>query len=390
MRRICLIVLCLCGSIHSFAQGAVETVLREIERNNPELQAAAAALDEEKLTNRSEALLADPEVEFNYLWGAAGIGNRHDLRVTQSFDLPTLTGQRAGKTADLNQLSVLKYRAQRLELLQEARKCCIDLIYYAQLLQELDDHLERSATLVRAYERRLEAGGANILDLNKTKLHYASVQGKRNLAASERESLLARLRALNGGKDPDVALTAYDLDDTLPADFETWFAEASDKNPVLGYVRQEVSLGARQLTIDKMAWMPELTVGYMSEIQTEEKFRGVTVGVSIPLWSGANKVKRSRAGVAAAESRQKAAEQAFYEQLRDSYRQAGANRANAELLRESLTDSDYRDYLLSALTRGEISMVDYLVENDLYYEALEQTLDAEREYHYSLAALKVF
>ena len=135
MRRICLIVLCLCGSIHSFAQGAVETVLREIERNNPELQAAAAALDEEKLTNRSEALLADPEVEFNYLWGAAGIGNRHDLRVTQSFDLPTLTGQRAGKTADLNQLSVLKYRAQRLELLQEARKCCIDLIYYAQLLQ---------------------------------------------------------------------------------------------------------------------------------------------------------------------------------------------------------------------------------------------------------------
>lgn len=390
MRRICLIVLCLCGSIHSFAQGAVETVLREIERNNPELQAAAAALDEEKLTNRSEALLADPEVEFNYLWGAAGIGNRHDLRVTQSFDLPTLTGQRAGKTADLNQLSVLKYRAQRLELLQEARKCCIDLIYYAQLLQELDDHLERSATLVRAYERRLEAGGANILDLNKTKLHYASVLGKRNLAASERESLLARLRALNGGKDPDVALTAYDLDDTLPADFETWFAEASDKNPVLGYVRQEVSLGARQLTIDKMAWMPELTVGYMSEIQTEEKFRGVTVGVSIPLWSGANKVKRSRAGVAAAESRQKAAEQAFYEQLRDSYRQAGANRANAELLRESLTDSDYRDYLLSALTRGEISMVDYLVENDLYYEALEQTLDAEREYHCSLAALKVF
>ena len=332
MRRICLIVLCLCGSIHSFSQGAVETVLREIERNNPELQAAAAALDEEKLTNRSEALLADPEVEFNYLWGAAGIGNRHDLRVTQSFDLPTLTGQRAGKTADLNQLSILKYRAQRLELLQEARKCCIDLIYYAQLLQELDDHLERSATLVRAYERRLEAGGANILDLNKTKLHYASVLGKRNLAASERESLLARLRALNGGKDPDVALTAYDLDDTLPADFETWFAEASDKNPVLGYVRQEVSLGARQLTIDKMAWMPELTVGYMSEIQTEEKFRGVTVGVSIPLWSGANKVKRSRAGVAAAESRQKAAEQAFYEQLRDSYRQAGANRANAELL----------------------------------------------------------
>ena len=65
-------------------------------------------------------------------------------------------------------------------------------------------------------------------------------------------------------------------------------------------------------------------------------------------------------------------------------------KANAETMRASLTDTDYRDYLLSALTRGEISMIDYLVENDLYYEALEQTLDAEREYHYALAALNIF
>ena len=65
-------------------------------------------------------------------------------------------------------------------------------------------------------------------------------------------------------------------------------------------------------------------------------------------------------------------------------------KANAGTLRASLTDTDYRDYLLSALTRGEISMIDYLVENDLYYEALEQTLESEREYRYALAALKVF
>ena len=65
-------------------------------------------------------------------------------------------------------------------------------------------------------------------------------------------------------------------------------------------------------------------------------------------------------------------------------------KTNAAALRASLTDTDYRDYLLSALTRGEISMIDYLVENDLYYEALEQTLDAEREYRNALAALKVF
>ena len=51
---------------------------------------------------------------------------------------------------------------------------------------------------------------------------------------------------------------------------------------------------------------------------------------------------------------------------------------------------DSRSFLLSALTEGEISMIDYLVEIDLYYDALEQALAAERDYRHALAALTVF
>ena len=65
-------------------------------------------------------------------------------------------------------------------------------------------------------------------------------------------------------------------------------------------------------------------------------------------------------------------------------------KSNSEMMRSALTETDNRDFLLSALTRGEISMIDYLVETDLYYDALEQTLSAEQEYRHSLAALKVF
>ena len=390
MKRLCWIITGLCLWIGCYGQGTIEDVLLEIERNNPELKAAAAALAQERLDNRAEALLENPEVEFNYLWGNTGVGNRHDVRVSQAFDLATLSGKKAGKVSSLDELSALKYEAQRLELRQEARRLCIDLVYYQALLEELEGHLSRSTALVRSYERRMEAGGATILDLNKAKLHLAAVQGQVNRAENERLSLLGRLRALNGGQDPATEIRGYEPLETLPPDFETWFAEASRKSPVLGYIRQEVVLGQQQLAIDRMARMPELKVGYMSEIHTAEQFRGITFGLNIPLWSGANKVKRARAGVAAAQSRQDAAEQEFYLHLRDLYRQAVATKANAEMMRASLTDTDYRDYLLSALTKGEISMIDYLVENDLYYEALEQALAAEREYRYALAALQVF
>ncbi len=381
------ICLCAVATFSVSAQTATETILRQIEENNPQLKAAAAEADAEKIENRSGALLENPEFEFNYLWGADGIGNRRDFRVTQAFDVATLTGMKSRQVAGQNEMSALKYKSERLNVLLEAKQACIDLIYYNALKAELSTHLEQAQTLVTSFEKRLKAGGANVLDLNKAKVHLTAVRGQISQVEVERQTLLAVLKSLNGGQDIILDDCVYDLSDNLPADFESWYESASQKNPVLQYVRQEVTLGQKQLSIDKTAWIPELTVGYMSELTTADKFRGVTVGVNIPLWSNANKVKQSRAKIAAAESRKVAAEQQFYFDLSAQYNRAASLKANSELMRASLSETDSRDYLLTAQSRGEISMIEYLVETDQYYEALEQTLSAERDYHQALARL---
>ena len=382
-------VICICAatSFAATSQTSTESILRQIEENNPQLKAAAAEADAEKIENRSGALLENPEFEFNYLWGADGIGNRRDFRVTQAFDVATLTGMKSRQVAGQNEMSTLKYKSERLNVLLESKQACIDLIYYNALKAELSTHLEQAQTLVSSFEKRLKAGGANVLDLNKAKVHLTAVRGQISQVEVERQTLLAVLKSLNGGQDIILDDCVYDLSDNLPADFESWYESASQKNPVLQYVRQEVTLGQKQLSIDKTAWIPELTVGYMSELTTADKFRGVTVGVNIPLWSNANKVKQSRAKIAAAESRKVAAEQQFYFDLSAQYNRAASLKANSELMRASLSETDSRDYLLTAQSRGEISMIEYLVETDQYYEALEQTLSAERDYHQALAQL---
>ncbi len=381
------ICLCAVATFSVSAQTSTETILRQIEENNPQLKAAAAEADAEKIENRSGVLLENPEFEFNYLWGADGIGNRRDFRVTQAFDVATLTGMKSRQVAGQNEMSILKYKSERLNVLLEAKQACIDLIYYNALKAELSTHLEQAQTLVSSFEKRLKAGGANVLDLNKAKVHLTAVRGQISQVEVERQTLLAVLKSLNGGQDIILDDCVYDLSDNLPADFESWYESASQKNPVLQYVRQEVTLGQKQLSIDKTAWIPELTVGYMSELTTADKFRGVTVGVNIPLWSNANKIKQSRAKIAAAESRKVAAEQQFYFDLSAQYNRAASLKANSELMRASLSETDSRDYLLTAQSRGEISMIEYLVETDQYYEALEQTLSAERDYHQALARL---
>ena len=379
--------ICAATAFAASAQTSTETILRQIEANNPQLKAAAAEADAEKIENRSRALLENPEFEFNYLWGADGIGNRRDFRVTQAFDVATLTGMKSRQVAGQNEMSALRYKSERLNVLLEAKHACIDLIYYNALKAELSTHLEQAQTLVTSFEKRLKAGGANVLDLNKAKVHLTTVRGQISQVEVERQTLMATLKSLNGGQDVALEDCDYGLAENLPADFDSWYESASQKNPVLEYVRQEVTLGQKQLSIDKTAWVPELTVGYMSELTTADKFRGVTVGVNIPLWSNANKVKQSRAKIAAAESRKVAAEQQFYFDLLAQYNRAASLKANSELMRASLSETDSRDYLLTAQSKGEISMIEYLVETDQYYEALEQTLTAERDYHQALAQL---
>ncbi len=381
------IYICVATSFAAKAQTSTETILRQIEENNPQLKAAVAEADAEKLANRTGALLENPEFEFNYLWGADGIGNRRDFRVTQAFDVATLTGMKSRQVSGQNELAALKYKSERLSVLLEAKQACIDLIYHNALKAELETHLEQAQTLVTSFEKRLKAGEANVLDLNKAKVHLTAVRGQVSQVEVECQTLLAKLKSLNGGLDIILDDCVYDLSENLPADFDSWYESASQKNPVLQYVRQEVAVGQKQLSIDKTAWVPELTVGYMSELTTADKFRGVTVGVNIPLWSNANKIKQSRAKVAAAESHKAAAEQQFYFDLLAQYNRAASLKENSELMRASLSETDSRDYLLTAQSKGEISMIEYLVETDQYYEALEQTLAAERDYHQALALL---
>ena len=390
MKHILLIITAVQISICSFGQSTVSQVLRQIEQNNPGLKAAAAEVEAERLAGKAETILANPEVEFNYLWGAENLGGRHDLRVSQTFDIPTLTGMKAGKAERIGELASLKYKTERQAVLLEAKQACIDLIYCNAILSELKTHLTQSNTLVSSYEKRMKAGESTVLDLNKARIHLTAVQGEANRTEVERQTLMTTLRSFNGGKEIDFEALSYDLEDSIPGDFETWFDDASQRRPLLAYVRKQVELEDRQLAIDKASRLPELAVGYMSEIRTQEKFRGVTVGVNIPLWSAGNKIRQSRARLTAAKERRNAAEQEFLFDLRNQYAKAYSMKENSEMMRISLKDTDSREFLLSALSKGEISMIDYLVEIDLYYEALEATLEAERDYRHALASLTAY
>lgn len=387
MKAIIISILALFGSISLYAQNNTNSVLTSIEENNTTLKALRETAESQKLENRTGIYLSNPEIGFNYLWGnPVDMGNRTDFSVTQTFDIPTITGMKSKVANGKNDLVEWQYKADRMNIMLEAKQYCIELIYYNALGKELNLRLEHAQTIAESYKKRLATGDANKLEYNKIQLNLSSVQGEMSRIEVERNTLLSQLKRLNGGKDVIFDESQF-AQIQLPLNFDDWFINAEQKNPVLAYIKQEIEVSKRQVSVSKAMGLPTFSAGYMSEKVVGQRFQGVSVGVSIPLWENKNRVKQAKAAVRAAESREADSKQQFYSNLQIQFNRAMGLQNTAQAYRKSLFTANSTDLLKKALDAGEISLLDYMVEIGLYYETVNQALQAEMDYQKAFAEL---
>ncbi len=386
MRLLLINIFILCGMLLR-AQQDIPSVLASIEANNTTLKASRETVEAQKIANRTGIYLPNPEIGFNYLWGhPAAIGKRTDFSVTQTFDIPTLTGMKSNMAREQNELAEWQYKADRMNVLLEANQYCLELIYYNALMEELELRRQHAETIASGYEERLKAGDTNRLEYNKARLNLSSVEGEITRVEVERSALLEQLKRLNGGNA--ISFDAAEFEPVLlPLAFDDWYRSAEEKNPVLAHVRQEVEVEKRQVSLSKAMGLPSFSAGYMSEKVVGEQYQGFSVGVSIPLWENRNRVKQARAAVRAAESREADSKQQFYSELQLLYNRTAGLRLAAENYRKSMQIANNSELLKKALDAGEISLLEYMLEMGLYYGTVNQALEAERDYQQAYAEL---
>lgn len=374
-----------------------QSVLQEIEKNSTTLSALREQMVAQKLSNRTGINLPNPEVEFNYLWGSPSpIGSRTDISVTQSFDFPTAYGHR-NKLSKLENTNVdILYKSERINLLLQAKQVCIELVYYNALAKEYATRLTNAERIAETFRTRFDKGDANIIENNKAQLNLTTVRNEMKRIEIERASLLSELQMLNGGKSIANYETTFDATqlqntdypvEVLPKDFASWYDAAESKSPVLQYVKGQIEIGQQQVKLNNALGLPKLTAGYMSEKVVGEKFQGITLGVSIPLWENKNRVKQAKAQVRAAETTLEDTKVQFYNRLQNLFMKSSALQENALKYRNALSSYSNDALLKKALDAGEISLLDYLLEIEYYYDAMNKVLEAERDFNLSLAEL---
>lgn len=349
-------------------------VLKQVAVNNLTLQALAHDNQADVLDIKASNSIGGPSVEYSpfFTKGYSGVVES-ELVVSQEIDFPTKYAARNKQAKMQNILGEQLLIKQRRDILLQAQLLCIDLIRLNQTLSMLHERLANSETLLQMYQKRMDAGDANALELNKVKLDCMEVRTLVNEAQGERTSLLQQLKQLNGGKPIDVT------DTVLPeypqiTNFESYRALAIASDADVAVAQTALRAADMNLKLQKNEWLPNISFGYRRNTEHGEGINGFLVGVSFPLYSNSNNVKAARQRRESAELQVLQAQNEAEASMRSNYEQLQGlqqviDHSDVKLLQESL------DLFAKALQQGEITALVYYVEINSIYEKLQRHIE---------------
>lgn len=389
INKLLIVCLAVAMSVPVFAQENAGTVLSQIEKNNTALQALRKRTEADQYGYKAERALEAPEVGFDYLWSSpADVGTRKDISVTQSIDVAALAGARGKLANSRTELSDIQYNIERQKILLEAKQLYIRIVYCNAVNAELSSRIARSEQIEAAYRDMQARGETDMIEVNKAHLAYLSQKNALSRNMVERESLLSELQGLNGGEPVEVNASVISTDEVLPADFGAWYAEASQQIPELAYMKKNVDVNAAEARTAKMANYPSLTAGYMAELVKGSNFRGLTLGLSIPIWSVRSKVRQANASCEAAKLEERDAVTKTYNSFKALYDRAkGLQEISAELSSSLAVSTEAMALTEHKLKAGDISLIDNIMELSLYYSLADEVLATSCDYALALAEL---
>ena len=381
MKKIIIILLLIAWALPARldAQPHYAQVLKDVEANNPVLLAARKRAEAQQTAAHVGALLPNPEVEAAYFWGdPSSVGVRWDLGVSQSFEMPSVLVRRARLRNLQEQAAGLDYQVVRNATLLEAQLTCADIIYYRALGMIYTRRCQAAIRIADLYQRRYAAGDCSILDYNRAQMNLADVQNRAAEINLQGDHAVHDLQRLVGGESYLFYQSEYE-EVRVETSFESWYEQLEMQNPSLRLLDNQVEAARYQRQLSRAQWLPEVSVGYASENVVGETFRGVKVGLSLPIWSQQRAVKASRLAEAAATEELSSQRTEWFSRLQCMFHRHEALIRNVGNLKEAFQRCNSIDLLDKALDAGEISLEQYLLEADYYYNIEMQIWDVAHE-----------
>lgn len=365
---------------------AIDEVLRNIARNNKELQASAKDAEAARMEVQTQNNLEDPSVEYSpfYTKGISGMSSS-ELVVSQSFDFPTLYAARHSSGKLQKEVVDRQYQVERRELLLSAKNLCLDLIMLNKQQAMLSLRKKNAGDLLTLFDERLKQGDAGVLDINKIKMELMNVQTEVAQNNAAHRTALQKLLAMNGNLPIEFSASEYPQA-KAPADYNELYDEVVATDATLQMADASARAAEKNVSVQRQNWLPKLQVGYRRNTSIDEKSNGFLIGGSLPLFSNRKKNKIARAQAVSARLRlddvrlqTEADVQSRYNELRQLDEAMRAY--DVTLMTNTLS------LLKESVTEGQISVIDYYTEADNVYNKLMAYYEVENRYQKLLAEI---
>lgn len=376
-------------SSQSIRTNNMEEVFQSVLQNNKELKAGNSLAEARKLEAKAENNLPDPEVSYVHQWGnKEGMGFTGEFEASQSFNFPTLYSQRSKLIKSKNSSTEAQQAILRQNILLQVENACIDLIYFNQLRSLLQERLYNAELLSAFYSSLLQKGSTNIIETNKIELEMLNARNEMRQNDIAIENKLEELKALNGGIGIEYTDTIYPSTNALPEDFESIRLEALNASPEIVLLKSNQESAVRQIKVSRQQWLPDITLGYrMNPSSGGERYNGVLVGVSIPLFANRNKTKQAKAERFYADTQLESQSDIETARLRQLWVKAGQIQTSIDEYSSVMKQQNSIALLNKAIQAGQISMIEYFANASTFYQSMQNYLQLQNEYRKTIAEL---
>jgi cobalt-zinc-cadmium efflux system outer membrane protein len=375
-------------SLHVIPQASLDSLLSAVLQNNRSIIGSAQYLENKRIASRTNLYPENPEVEFGHMWSSTSeVGNRTDFTLSQTFDFPRVYVNRSKLSKAGVEKASQTVQGVRQETLLGAKQLWVEKVYLNRKKNVLQERMEQAEAVDNYLQKQFENGEISKLRYNKALLLKASLRAELDLLEAESATIDTEISRVAGVSAPEIKDTLYYATDRAILDSVLAISTA---DPLYLAVKQEMEMLNLQKQLTRSLTMPKLKTGYYSESLPNLQMRGVLVGLSIPLWENANKVKAAEAEIISAEL---AADKYRSDQvsgiMQTHIRYKSYKKQSTELA-SALELSNDPALLNLAMESGEISLVEFYYETDLYYSVLGELLLAEKEMYLAESELSKY
>jgi cobalt-zinc-cadmium efflux system outer membrane protein len=382
---LCLLWGLLCSQLS--AQSTISSVLESVAANNPALMAGRQSWESMKLEYMTGLTLPNPMVQGQFLWGSpATAGNQTDLFAVQPFDFPTTYRKRRELAKARGAVAAPALDAQRREVLLETKLVCLELVFRNKQAQFFSQRKAALEKLQSDFQARLDRGEGNLLDVNKSRLQLLEVKQQITENEVSLQQLQNQLTALNGGQAIAFQDTIYPEIPGIPS-FDQLEDQIEATDPTLRRLGMEKQIAIRQLQLAKAWKLPNFEAGYHYQGILGQRFNGIHVGLSIPVWEQKNRVQHAEANIASADLGMQEHRIAHYYEIKELYDRQEKLRLSLIEYQQALSAAGNTRLLDKALAFGEINTITYFMELNFYQNAWQHLLRTEFELQAALASL---